>query len=254
MDKDIGILLNGWEYAPGELKVRKVNGADGSNKIQIRMDLGLMQLEWVGRPDAQRPHGHDSLLDFYQAKRAAVAEEAFKLSRQDCWALAQEAMQYYWRRLSFFELKEYEGAEADADHNLAILELCNSYAESDEDRQVAEQYSIFVTAHRFQARALVQLERNDYESGLAEIRAGIECIEGLLEEQGELEAAADCPELLFLTEWEAEVERARPLSKAEQLQADLQVAVEQENFEQAAELRDRLRSLDRGLSAPADNL
>lgn len=254
MDKDIGVLLNGWEYAPGELKVRKVGSADGSNKIQIRMDLGLMQLEWAGRPDAQRPHGHESLLDFYQAKRAEVAGDIFKLSRQDCWDLAQEAMQYYWRRLSFFELKEYESAESDADHNLAILELCNSYAEADEDRQIAEQYSVFVTAHRFQARALIQLERDDYESGLAEIRAGIECIEALLAQQGKLEMEDECPELLFLTEWEAEVERARPLSTAEQLQADLQVAVEQENFEQAAKLRDRLRSLDLGVSATVDNL
>ncbi len=257
MNKDIGSLLNNWEYAPGELKVRKVVGADGRDKIQIRMDLGLMQLEWTGRPDAQKPHGCESLLNFYQTKEVdwegPRTGDAFRLSRQDCWALAQEAMQYYWRRISFFELKEYEGAESDADHNLAILDLCNRYAEHDEDRQMAEQYSVFVTAHRFQARALAQLEHEDYQSGLTEIRAGIERVEALLAEQGKLDYAAECPELLFLKEWEGEVERSRPLSQVEQLQADLQMAVEQENFERAATLRDRLQSIEAGSSAAAES-
>ncbi len=52
---------------------------------------------------------------------------------------------------------------------------------------------------------------------------------------------------------EDEVERSRPLSQVEQLQADLQMAVEQENFERAATLRDRLQSIEAGSSAAAES-
>ena len=34
---DIGPILGGWEYAPGELSVRKIEGECGAQKIQIRM-------------------------------------------------------------------------------------------------------------------------------------------------------------------------------------------------------------------------
>jgi hypothetical protein len=248
MSKDIGPILGKWDYSPGQLKVRKISGADGQTKIQIRMDLGLMQLEWSGRPDAARPHGRSSLLEYYQEKRQQWEQQhgggSFVLSRQDCWELAQEAMKYYWRRISFFELKEYGRAEEDALHNLAILDMCHACAECEEDRQMAEQYRPFVTAHRVQARALSLLEAEDYEGTLGEIRQGIGQIEEYLKEIGRFELLDSCPELAFLRDWESEVENARPLSMRERLKAELRAAVEQDKFELAASLRDRLRLLE----------
>ena len=167
MSDDIGRILGAWDYEPGELRVRTIDGEKddgekGERKIQIRIDLGIMQLTWSGRPDGTRPHDRESLLDHYERARAQWEgeenEEAFTLSHQDCWALGQEAMQYYWRRISFFELKEYARAQEDAEHNLAILDMCQDYAEHDEDRQIADQYRVFVTSHRIQARALAALE------------------------------------------------------------------------------------------------
>lgn len=252
MKQDITPILQDWHYALRELRVRKIDGGGGQAKVQIRMDLGLMQLEWQGRPDASRPHDHTSLLDYYQgslrASETAGEGEAFSLSRDDCWALAQEAIQYYWRRICFFELKEYARAEADADHNLAILDLCEEFAECEEDQQMAGQHRAFVMAHRTQARALALLEAEDYDRALQRIRAGIAEVEGLLA-QRDVEVQEEPPELQFLREWESEVERARPLSPAEQLGAELQVAVEQEKYEQAASLRDQLRAMSASSSA-----
>ena len=51
------------------------------------------------------------------------------------------------------------------------------------------------------------------------------------------------PELTFLRNWHEELEKERPLSPKEQLEHDLTVAVEAENFEEAARLRDKLRTL-----------
>ena len=250
MEGDIGQVLSGWEYAANELRVRKIKGDDGNAKVQIRMDLGLMQLAWTGRPDAARPHGFESLLDYFQSRHRDSSDRVqgervrnFRLSREDCWSLAQEAMQYYWRRISFFELKEYRRAEEDADHNLAILEMCQDFAECDEDKQIAYQFLVFVKAHRVQARALAALENEDHVEALQEIRGGIVDIEDTLDRQGQIDSIDESPELRWLKEWEAEVEKSRPRSLEEQLSEDLEEAVRQDKFELAASLRDRLRTL-----------
>jgi hypothetical protein len=64
--KDITPVLKGWDYEPGTINVRKINGVDGSAKLQMRVDLGLLQMEMSGRPDGVRPHGCESLLDYFE--------------------------------------------------------------------------------------------------------------------------------------------------------------------------------------------
>ena len=58
---------------PDEPQVRIVPGDDGLEKIQMRIDLGLLQMELSGRPDGQRPFDHESLLDYYEACARNVA-------------------------------------------------------------------------------------------------------------------------------------------------------------------------------------
>ena len=58
MNLDINALLEDWHYnSPGELVVRKIMGNDGLPKIQMRVDLGLLQMECTARPDGKTPHG-----------------------------------------------------------------------------------------------------------------------------------------------------------------------------------------------------
>src|ERR687883_394689 len=64
--KDILPLLKGWDYEPGTINVRKIHGADGLPKLQMRLNLGLLQMEMSGRPDGARPHGCESLLDYFE--------------------------------------------------------------------------------------------------------------------------------------------------------------------------------------------
>ena len=52
--KDITPVLKGWDYEAGTINVRKVSGLDGSPKLQMRLDLGLLQMEMSGRPDGPR--------------------------------------------------------------------------------------------------------------------------------------------------------------------------------------------------------
>ena len=67
MDVDITEILRGWPFEPGKINVRLIESEGGDQKVQVRLDLGILQMELDGRPDGLRPHDHDSLLEYYEA-------------------------------------------------------------------------------------------------------------------------------------------------------------------------------------------
>lgn len=250
MNLDIGPILEGWEYeGPEQLTVRKIIGRDGREKIQLRIEMGLLQMEVTGRPDGLRPHGYESLLDYYRAQAEAHrarygSTEEFELDAADCAALHAESMQYYHRRICCLALGEYRQAVADADHNLQILDLLREYAASREDWWASEQYRAFILSHRTKARALLQLEAGDPEAALREVDAGLEEIEEVFRGYGRADLMESSLEVDFLHDLRRAIEARKPPSLREELQRALAEAVAREEFERAAELRDQLRALD----------
>src|SRR3954471_19553391 len=94
--KDITSILKGWDYESGTINVRKVLGLDGVPKLQMRLDLGLLQMEMNGRPDGEKPHGCESLLEYYEKrlkehKLEHGSELGFTLTPDECEALRGEA-------------------------------------------------------------------------------------------------------------------------------------------------------------------
>ena len=49
--QNIDSILKDWGYEPGEVAARVVRGSDGRDVLQMRIDMGLLQLEVDGRPD-----------------------------------------------------------------------------------------------------------------------------------------------------------------------------------------------------------
>ena len=74
MSLDLNTLLNDWPHEIGSIKVRKIAGLDGREKLQLRIDLGVIQMEMQGRPDGLRPHNCESLV-VYKQNRAYRPEE-----------------------------------------------------------------------------------------------------------------------------------------------------------------------------------
>ena len=119
MSLDLNSLLKDWPHESGAIKVRKVSGLDGREKLQLRIDLGLLQMEMDGRPDGQRPHNCESYLVYHQrrALRAAERGEDYELTPEQCGELQQEGIQYYHRYLSLFQIDEFEGVIRDTQRN-----------------------------------------------------------------------------------------------------------------------------------------
>ncbi len=242
MRYDIGDLLRSWPFDPDELVARRIVARDGSEKLQIRIDMGMLQLETSGRPDGQRPFGCESLLEYYRAGGEGDGPEK-ALDEDACEDLFQEAWQYYQRYLSMFYLEDYAAVVADTSHNLEIFGLVQNHADSNEVKWYFEQYYPHAIMMQARANAMLSLDEENYRSALREVRAGIERIEAFVAEWESDVMEDEIPELTFLRDWYEELETERPLSRREQLERDLNVAVEAENFEEAARLRDKLRTM-----------
>ncbi len=248
-DKDISHTLEGWEYIPGELSIRKVSGLDGKDKLQLRLDLGLLQMEMDERPDGKKPYGKESLLRYYldlieEHKSRYGTDKNFKLSGEDCAKLHQEGIQYYYRYLSLFQVGDYERAKRDTERNLRMFDLVKNYAVDQKDVISTEQYRAYVIMMNTRARCSISLERKNYDDALSQINAGIQKIEDFLKEYHQEHLMETSSEIAFLKNWAREIEESKPPSLKQRLKDQLQIAIEREEYERAAELRDKIGKLE----------
>ena len=245
MSLDISSVLAGWDFQPDDLQVRLIAGDDGRDKIQMRVDLGVLQMECEGRPDGRRPHGRESLLDHHEARRdeALASGEDFVVDAQDCAALMREGLQYYHRYLSAFHLQLYEVVARDTERNLRLFAFVSRYAARNRDKIEFDQYRPYVTMMNTRALALMELGRDDGSAALARIDDGVRKIREFLREYQQDDRAGDCSELNFLLRWRADLERDRADDPLLRLEVELQSAVESESYEEAARLRDQIRRL-----------
>ena len=248
-DLDISHVLDDWVYEPGKAMVRKIIGKHDKELIQMRIDLGVLQMHAVGRPDGQRPHDMESLLDFHIEKLESHINEfdgddsKYKLSEEECVALQQEAIQYHHRYICFFQLEAYEDVIQDADRNLDAIEMVEQYGPSDQMSWTLRQLSPQLLLMRTRAVSAISLNGENYDQAITDVQDGIEALQAFLKDHMPQEAADQNGELIALKHWLEEVSNSRPMSKREKLEKELSEAVQKEDYERAAEVRDAIKCL-----------
>ncbi len=249
MDFDISHLLKQWEYQPGQVVVRRFQAKDGTEKIQLRVDLGLLQMNAEGRPDGKRPFGYNSLFEYYQArlyKHLAAHEgsaEAFKLKAEDCAKLQLEVLQYHHRYICLLQLEDYAGVIRDAERNLAVFDFVEKHASSEESTWALRQFQPQLLMILTRARGAQALKAEDHTLALRLVEEGLEQIRAFYRDTAGNEAAEQTGEVVSLEEWLEEIRAKRPLSRRERLERALHDAVNREDYERAAQVRDQLRDL-----------
>jgi hypothetical protein len=248
MSQDVRPILAGWDFEPDRVQVRTIIGEDGLEKIQMRIDLGVMQMEVDGRPDGERPEGHESMLEFHEAaeKAAAATGETYAIGPDECAVLIREAFQYYHRYLSAFHLQRYDLVARDTARNLRLFAFVVKHAIRQRDRIEFDRYRPYVEMMHARARASQALDRDDLRAALELIDAGIAAIRRFLADYGQEDHEGECSELQFLLQWRKDLERERPIGPIERLQQQLDVSVKLENYEEAARIRDQIRRLRTG--------
>lgn len=291
---DISKLLNSWPYDPGKLNVRLITAEDGEQRLQVRLDLGVLQMHLEGRPDGQRPHGYDSLLEYHEdrldawqsgrpldgsSKRpsdddndtldespgkqlertgdaadhtvdqpsdgSGKSRSRFVLASDECEALRSEAVMYYHRYMALLVLEDFEGVIRDTTRNLRVLDLCGQHAETEQDRQALEQFRAYITMMRARAVASQALKDNEPKAALIAIDEGLEALKQYFSEQGEPDLFEQSGEVQMLRGMREALVPKLPVSQTSELRTRLTKAIEQENYELAAILRDELRLLEK---------
>ena len=265
MNEDLTRFLNGWPFEPGKLNVRLVTAEDGEPRVQVRLDLGVLQMFVDGRPDGQRPNGYDSLLEYHEARldeaegsggppAEAPAEGGvagsggegpvrFSLSEDECEALRAEAVQYYHRYMALLVLEDFEGVIRDTTRNLRVLDLCARHASTEADRAALEQFRPYITMMRARAIASQALKDNEPKAALHAIDEGLDALKLYFTESGEPDLFEQSGEVQMLRGMREALVPKLPVSQKSELKARLAKALEQENYELAAILRDELRLL-----------
>lgn len=228
---------------------RRFIGRDGKEKIQLRVDLGILQMNVNGRPDGRRFNGYDTVFDLYKAKLEEFlaahddADDGFTLSAGACAKLQQEAIQYHQRYVCLLHMEDYDRVVRDTKRNLKVFEFVEKYADSDELAWSLNQYRPQLLHMQIRANGELRLKSRKHgeairlvEQGLARIRSFFESLErpDLVDQSDEIHA---------LQAWLDELREKRPLSEMEQLERKMAAAVECEDYETAAEMRDAIREL-----------
>ena len=245
MSLDLNTILKDWPHENGNVKVRKIAGLDGREKLQLRVDLGVLQMEMTGRPDGQRPHNCESLLEYHQrrAVRAAEKGEDYELTPEECAELQQEGIQYYHRYLSLFQINDFVGVVRDTQRNLDLFTFVTEHTDRDELSWSLQQFRPYVLMMNTRAKASILLAQGKFGEAMSEIERGRDAIAEFFQHSNFPELVSKSSEIAFLDEWLEEVKAKRPLSKLEIMQREMETAIGKELYERAAELRDAIKLL-----------
>ncbi len=273
MNHDISPLLEEWEFEPGRINVRLIEGVDGEPRIQVRLDLGLLQMHAEGRPDGRRPHGFPSLLEYFEARLdeagdpgpggalddseeadegedqedtlgpAEASPASLRLSAEDCQALREEAAQYYHRYVALLVLEDFEGVIRDTSRNLRVADLCREHAAEEGDRVVLEQVRPYILMMRARACAGQALKDDEPKAAVVALDEGIESLKRHFETIEEPEQFEKSREVAMLRSMRDSLVPKLPISQKAELRDRLREAIARENYELAAILRNELRML-----------
>ncbi|MAQ88826.1 MAG: DNA helicase UvrBC [Rhodopirellula sp.] len=236
--RNISDILQDWDYDSQSIRARIVAGQDGeADVLQMRVEMGIIQMAVDGRPDGIRPEGFATYLDYLLQEEISQGNE-WDLNDEQCMEVDREFMQFYQRRISWLSIKEYQQVVRDADHTLALMDFCKRHSPDDGWTIVHEQYRPFVLFHRTQAAAYHQLNESTPQAAIECINDGLNTIRSIFESH-DLEEHFDEDELVSQLRDIRESLRDE-YSVGKTLHEQLADAIASEQYERAAEIRDQL--------------
>lgn len=242
--QDIDFVLRQWPFKPGVIAARLVKAGDGREVLQMRVEMGLLQMEVSGRPDGEHPGGAETCLEWLRELDRAE-EGGFVLGEEHCLEIDREFLQYYHRRICFLALRQFVRAVDDADYILALMDFVGPRSPDPQWTLSHEQYRPFILFHRIQAKALLELERAGAEAAIETINQGLEQMREVFVKFGAEEQFEQDELVSQLAGMKESLRQEYSVGKtlAEQL-AD---AVAAEEYERAAKLRDEIAKRGGGL-------
>jgi hypothetical protein len=247
MTLDLQELTDGWDCPPGELRARVIVGRDDDELVQLRVDLGVMQMFGLGRPDGERYRGMPSAREFI-LHELRVPDNT--LSSEDWRELERELTQLNYRRMAFASVAEdalrdnvdedarrfIRQALADIEACLQCLSLLERVGATPRDYPVLQPTLVF---DRARLSAQLDVVEGRFETAIEQADAGAGALDELLVELGyDEEQREDDPALRYLQGLGQQLRREYGITRT--LRERLEEALAREDFEAASQIRDEL--------------
>lgn len=253
MNFDLQRILAEWDCPEDELCARMIQGIDGRDVLQLRVELGVLQMAPDGRPDGQRYQDCATVLAWVRQG----LERDDEIDLQTWHELRRELNQFNYRRLAYSYLAE--DAVLDEDTELARLQLSRTIRDIDhclgilrlgerECPEIVHGNLTLIPALIFnRSRLLARLRAVEqrYEEAIQEAEAGAEALRLSLETAGfDEEQIAEDTGIAYLEQYAQRLREQFSIDRT--LRERLNEAIDNEDFEAAARLHARLRGQDGG--------
>lgn len=246
MSFDLTALLRDWPY-DSDNNMRIVEAENGRSILQVRQPLGVEQYELDGRPDGARPFDSESVIESINNRLARHTEasgddEGFELTHDDCVLMQSEGILYYYRYLLLYQLNDFERVARDTEHNLRICELLENYCTDKDDRNAVLQFKPYIVRMNAMARAMQYARDDDSDQARKTLEQAIVEIQAIEKIDSPAFQFERVRSVNFLRSARDQI-TDHPADPRKKLEHELRQAVDEEDYERAAKLRDRIREL-----------
>ena len=253
MADDLNSMLANWEYNPTDetANVRLALGNDATERVQLRVRFGVLEIRADGSPETGGGSVLDELnrqLSEYRARKGS--DRGFSINDLQTAQASQEIMDYYQRRVCFFPLGDHRRAMRDAEHNLDLIGMLRKYSVDERTVLSHDRYRAFVLMDRARAAAMVAVEQDDFDRAMMEIDEAISAIEDYYRSYSRDDLIEDSNEIEVLRELKVELrgQYGIALTDTERLEAlkeEQARAIAREDYEKAARIRDEIEKMQR---------
>jgi excinuclease UvrABC helicase subunit UvrB len=245
MSKDLTEILNEWPY-DSENTLRIIEAEDGRNVLQVRQPLGIEQYELEGRPDGEQPFDKESVVQEIEDRLSSHVEqhgsdEGFEIGHDEATELHNEGVLFYYRYLLLYQMNDFQRVTRDTEHNLRLCSLLEKYCHNENDRNAVLQFKPYIIRMNAMARSMISIQSDLTDVAREILESAIHEIENL----ENIESPAFHFERIRSTNYlKSALEQLDEGDDhpSDDLRQELEQAVEEEDYERAAELRDQLRN------------
>ena len=242
LSKDISGILGEWEYQENN-NIRIIHTDSGKAVLQVREIMGISQYELDGRPDGKRIDIFETYLGMI-TDREASEKGKFTLTEKEIKELESESRLYYYRYLLCFQLNDFGRVVRDTEHNLEICRLVDTYCEDPGIRVSVLQYRPFLVKMNAISRAMISLQKNIKILAKQILESAINTLRTMPEVNTSVFILEKSRSITYLESAIRQLDTGEN-SVLNALVIELERAVVLENYERAAELRDRIRELSK---------
>ncbi len=243
MSQDISNILNEWEYEEGK-NIRIIHTDSGRDVIQVRETMGISQCELDGRPDGKNIPCFSTFLELILS-REKKEKCSFYLSCEDIKNLESENKLFYYRYLLCFQINDYARVVRDTEHNLAICRIIDLYCDSKDVRTNVLQYKPFLVKMNAISRAMISLQKNIKILAKQILESAVITLRSMPEINSSVFILEKSRSIDYLESAIKHLDAEKKCFTVDVLLRELDSAVALENYEKAAELRDKIKELSK---------